>query len=221
MGQTFPMQPRQMVRPRIKEISGVDHPAHQTEGWLMMKSVDAESAEILAEAEAIASDNYAEADFAKESHMDMDFDEEFSKELDGMAPMVKAQFLKQQEQIASLNEEREEMRFEEMAKSLLHLPRVTVSEFGPVLRKAAYNTDEETFGALFEVLKSADNAIAQSGLYREIGTGMGGSPDSPAGTIEAIAKSLVSEDSSLTYAEAVVKAAEANPDLYAQHRQEA
>ena len=206
---------RQMVRPRIKEISGVDHPAHLTEGWLLMKDASPETAAILAQAEALAKSS------APEEEMSMDYDEEFEKALDGMAPIVKERFRDQQSQLNALHDEREVNYFEDLAKSLVHLPKVTVSEFGPVLRKAAGATDEETFDAIFAVLKSADSAIAQSGLYREIGTGHGGTPDSALGTIEALAKSLRSNDPDLTEAEAVVKAAEMNPDLYAQHRMEA
>lgn len=43
-----------MVEPTIKELSGVDHPAHLTEGWLMMKGVSPELAQMLADAELIA-----------------------------------------------------------------------------------------------------------------------------------------------------------------------
>jgi hypothetical protein len=43
-----------MVSPTINEISGVDHPAHLTEGWLMMKDASPETALLLARAEAIA-----------------------------------------------------------------------------------------------------------------------------------------------------------------------
>ena len=45
---------QRMVQPTIKEISGVDHPAHLSEGWLMMKGVSPEIALQLARAEAIA-----------------------------------------------------------------------------------------------------------------------------------------------------------------------
>ena len=212
------MQPRQMVRPRIKEISGVDHPAHLTEGWLLMKDASPETAAILADAEAIAK---GIAPDAPEEETSMDHDEEFEKALEGMAPIVKDRFRDQQAQLSALNDERESTHFQDMAKALVHLPKVTVSEFGPVLRKAASTVDEDTFDAIFDVLKAADSAIAQSGLYREIGTGHGGSTDNALGTIEAVAKSLRTVDPSLTEADSIVKAAEMNPDLYAQHRQEA
>lgn len=42
MGQT-----RKMVNMRIAETSGVDHPAHEHEGWIVMKSASAESVESL------------------------------------------------------------------------------------------------------------------------------------------------------------------------------
>lgn len=42
MGQT-----RKMVNMRIAETSGVDHPAHEHEGWIVMKSATAESVETL------------------------------------------------------------------------------------------------------------------------------------------------------------------------------
>lgn len=253
------MQPRQMVRPRIKEISGVDHPAHLTEGWLLMKSADADTAAILAEAEAVAK-GIAPAT-TKESNMGLapevrsalpddvaeyiksleddvtkakavrksakDEAKEFEKALEGMAPSVQEQFRKQQRSLAeaeavskALFDERETARFEEMAKSLVHLPGVTPAGFGSTLRKAADTTDAATFDGIFSVLKAADAAIKESGLFKEIGTGHHGTSDAQA-SLEAIAKELQTKDNGLTYSEAIVKAAELNPDLYAQHRQEA
>lgn len=38
-------QARKMVNLNIKETSGVDHPAHEHEGWIVMKSASAESVE--------------------------------------------------------------------------------------------------------------------------------------------------------------------------------
>lgn len=43
-----------MVEPTLTELSGVDHPAHLTEGWLMMKGASPEIAQMLANAELIA-----------------------------------------------------------------------------------------------------------------------------------------------------------------------
>ena len=153
---------------------------------------------------------------------------EFEKSLEGMAPIVKERFRQDQRRIAeaesmakSLFAERETGRFEAMAKELLHLPSVTSAEFGPVLQKGAASTDEATFDEIFSVLKAADGAIKVSGLFKEIGTGHGGSGDSALGSIEAFAKELQAKDESLTYADAVVKAAEQHPDLYATHRMEA
>jgi hypothetical protein len=253
--------PRQMVKPKIREVSGVDHPAHLLEGWLMMKDASPETAVLLAQAEAIAK-GIDPSTLAEETNMGLtdevraalpddvrkyigdlesdltvakaaaaapvDDEAEFLKSLEGMAPTVKDAFLKSQRRVAeaeavakSLVDEREAGEFEAMAKSLVHLPKVTPSEFGPVLRKAAASTDETTFGSILDVLKAADKAIAQSGLFREIGTGHGGTTDSALGSIEAVAKSLEEADPALTHAEAIVKAAEQHPDLYAQHRQEA
>ena len=46
--------PRQMVNPKINEVSGVDHPAHLIEGWLALKDASPETILLLARAEAVA-----------------------------------------------------------------------------------------------------------------------------------------------------------------------
>lgn len=48
-----------MVRLAVDETSGVDHPAHLSEGWLVMKSADAEAIEAVIDSltESVVKDN--------------------------------------------------------------------------------------------------------------------------------------------------------------------
>lgn len=152
----------------------------------------------------------------------------FEKSLAGLAEPVRKSIMAQQARNAenermlkSLHNDSENAKFEAMAKSIAHLPGVdTDGAFASVMRKAA-TSNPTAFDGIFKVLKSADAAIVESGFFGEIGSALGGTPDSAVGSIEAIAKSLVKEDPTLSLADAFSKAAEENPELYAQHRKEA
>lgn len=265
--------PKQMVEPTIKELSGVDHPAHLTEGWLMMKGASPEVSLMLARAEAIAkgldpasvtlpvtpATNRSEMNLTDEQRAAMSPEaqtyvksledaataaataaanavsksaedlsaEEFEKSLASLPEPVRKSIAETQRRAAdaekiakSLYDERETNRFEAMAKELVHLPGVdtVTGTFATTMRKAA-ESNPAAFDEVFKVLKAADGAIALSDTYGEIGTAVIGS-GTAASSIEAIAKGLQDKDPDLSYPEAMVKAAESHPELYAQHRKE-
>ena len=153
----------------------------------------------------------------------------FEKAVTTLPPEARDFFLKQQRETAEatriakgLFDERESMRFEAMAKELVNLPGAPVAEVATLLRKASEGMDDDDkFAKLFQILKAADTAIHDSGLWKEIGTGAA----SGAGTgaddaLEAFAKGLRAADPTLSEADSIVKAAEENPELYAQYRAE-
>lgn len=247
--------PKRMVEPTIKELSGVDHPAHLSEGWLMMKDASPETARLLADAELIAKgfdprnhdrtgsvtmpisdaeraalpdsvQDYIkslESSAAPSNDTDADL---FEKSLAALPKEVRKSIRDTQKRAAdaeamvkSLHDDRERSRFEAMAKELSHLPGVDADgEFAATMRKAA-ESNSGAFDEIFKVLKAADAAIDMSGTYGEIGSAVIGA-GTAAHSIEAVAKGYQSEDPSLSYPEAMVKAAESHPELYAQHRKE-
>lgn len=260
-----------MMAPKIKEVSGVDHPAHLAEGWLVQKglNIDPDMAQILHQAECIAKgiDPAATFDLSKGSHTMPISDEaraalpadvqeylksveataaeataeviksaaqsaedvdaaEFEKSLAGLPEPVRKSIIEQQRKTAealgfakAVHDEREDAKFEAMAKSLDCLPGVGEG-YGATLRKAA-ESNPTAFDDMFKSMTAANAAIRESGLFKSIGTGATGTPDA-AGSLEAMAKAAVAADTSgeLTYAAAVAQVAQDNPELYAAHRKE-
>jgi hypothetical protein len=262
----------QMVQPTIAELSGVDHPAHLTEGWLVLKDASPATAKLLRDAELIAKgidpstvrdpqgsdktmpltdeqraalapeaaayikslENAATAtSVTKSAAAASDHDQEaFEKAIAGLPEASREMFRKQQRETADakamakgLYDAAQDTHFENMAKSLVHLPGVDTegaNNFAKSLRKSA-ESNPAAFEDVFRVLKAADSAIEQSGFYKEIGTGAAGA-GSGSDALMAIAKSKFEKakgtDKEITLAEAVTEAAVENPDLYATHTKE-
>ncbi len=232
--------PRQMVAPRLTEISGVDHPAHLLEGWLVQKAkrtgrttVPKLSKEALA---ALPEDAQAYIKslkkVAKESKVTPGFEEPtdaetFEKAIADLPAPAREAFLKQQREAAesrsvakALWDEREAGRFETMAKELAHLPRVGKDgSFAKSLQKAATSAGE-AFDPIFEVLKAADAVIKESAFFGEIGSSHTSVSGSAEESIIAKATELMHADPALTLPEAVEKAATQNPELYRTQRSE-
>ena len=226
------MPPRRMVQPNINEVSTVDHPAHLIEGWISMQKarggdLSPEMTDLLARAEAMTkgkhmpdSDVTNAVDAESFEKAISGLPEEMQKALmDGQRRAVQAESLAK-----ALLDEREDNRFEKMAKELVNLPGVdsesNEQSFAKSLREAAESTTPETFEKLFKVLKSADAALGQSGMFKEYGVSGGSTPGTAGATIEAIAKELRAADPELTEADSIAKAATENPDLYTTHRVE-
>lgn len=126
----------------------------------------------------------------------------------------------------TLLDDREDQRFEAIAKELLHLPGVDAfseeQSFAKALRTVNDAVEPETFSGLLSVLKAADSALAQSGLFKEVGTSGGGAggASSAGASIEGFAKALRDADPELTVPDSVAQAAMEHPELYSQHRVE-
>jgi hypothetical protein len=220
-----------MVAPKVDEVSGVDRAANRHQGWLMLKSESGENMDLSAEDRAGLSEpvlKYLESleTAVTKSEDDAAGDADlFEKSISALPAPVRTQLLKQQRESAeavkiakSLQEEKATDKFEKQARSLVNLPGVSAAT-ATVLRKS-HDADPEAYEDLFKVLKAADNAIGASGLWREIGTGQGDTAGSASGSIEALAKSLMEKDPTLTSAAAIEKAAMENPELASQHRSE-
>lgn len=253
------MPKRQMVQPKINEISGVDHPAHLIEGWVFMKDASPETQALLARAEATALgldpttkgkdmptkpseevlagtpedvqayvkslEDAVAAAVTTAPAAEPTEAEAYEKALETLDPGMREVLRKSQREAAeakslakSLHDAAEDKRFEAMTKELTNLPKVDES-FAKSLR-SAHDADPDAFTPIFEVLKAADGAISQSKTFEEIGTGGSAAAGSAQEKLEGIAKALHEADATLSPEEALLKAAEQNPDLYSQHRRE-
>jgi hypothetical protein len=95
-------------------------------------------------------------------------------------------------------------------------------DFGRTLRKVA-EFDADVFVEMDRVLKAAAAQVAEAALFKSIGAPASiVESGSARERLESIAKSAVESDSTgnLTFAMALAKAAEDNPDLYEAHRRE-
>jgi hypothetical protein len=220
-----------MVAPKVDEVSGVDRAANRHQGWLMLKSESGENMDLSAEDRAALPESVLkyveslETSVTKSEEDDSADADAFEKSISALPAPLRTQMLKQQRESAaaislakSLTEEKATETFEKQARSLVNLPGVSVAT-ATILRKS-HDADPEAYESLFKVLKAADTAIGKSGLWKEIGTGLGDNSDSASGSIEAIAKGLQEKDPSLTSAAAIAQAAYDNPELSAQHRTE-
>lgn len=225
-----------MLSPRINEVSGVDHPAHLIEGWIAMQK--ARGGELSPEMTELLDRVSKSTDPTKGQEMPTDTDTldeldgaAFEKAISGLPDEVRKGLIANQrraiqaETLAkSLLDEREDQRFEDMAKELLHLPGVDSASdeqtFAKSLRAVSEGVEPETFDGLFKVLKAADAALATSPLFKEFGASGGSAAGSAGSSIEAIAKELRAADPELSEAESIAKAATENPELYVTHRHE-
>lgn len=198
--------PRQMVTPKITEVSGVDHPAHLAEGWLLMKALGEQPADL---------NKGIDMPDTEPSEADL-----FEKALADLPEPVRKALLDQQRDAAeakavakALRDEREDARFEAVAKSLTHLP--TEEGFAKSLRSLA-EADPDAYSVVEKALRAANAAMAGSDMFKAIGSDEAAAA-SALGRLEGIAKALREQDSSLTEEQAFAKAASENPDLYNQH----
>ena len=225
---------------QIGEVSGVDHPAHLAEGWSVLKSLtglsDDDMAEVVAEAQAaVAKSQPPSKETVMTDVTPTDSTEDVFKSLP--EPVRKALKEAQDVAVAAVEELKKERGIradvEAVAKAksdFAHIPGLDPVTFGPLLRKAAEAAPEE-FAEIVKALSAADAALAESVLFKEVGssvtptTGSGISKNAGTGTsvysqVQAIAKGLVADGTVKTEAEGIAKAFTDNTDLYAQYTSE-
>lgn len=122
-----------------------------------------------------------------------------------------------EEKLAAEQDAKTTKEFLEKAKGFNYLP-VEPEEFGQLLKTLSASVPD-SFTKLEQILKAADEAIAAGNLYGEVGTSRKheGAGDAY-GKMEAIAKELVAKsEDGLSMPQAIQKAMEQNPQLYAEY----
>ena len=230
-----------LVDLEIEETSGVDHPAHLYEGWLVRKDATA----VLDEALAEARDDTHDTDQGSETvdltptidtpaedvvveepapaiepapvfKGDESASESVTKEL---ADLRKA-FDDVTAEAASLREEREMEKALERVEGWRILPGVVVDDFAPVLRSLR-GADREATAVVEGILDGCAAALSEAGVLKELGTDLDTSSTDAFDQIEALAKSAVEAGRVTTMPEAIGLVATENPDLYTRYRAEA
>jgi hypothetical protein len=134
----------------------------------------------------------------------------------GLHPAVKAEI----EELKKFREAAEEKDLKEVAKKYTIIGKKE-EELVPVLKslKAAGGT---AYDDMIAILDQTVATVEKSGAFTEIGkSGHGGAADGSAESkAESIAKGYMEKDASLSYAMAMAKAWEENPDLVSQYEEE-
>ena len=230
---------RKLVDLTIEETSGVDHPAHLHEGWLVRKNETAVLDQALADLDDQPEpDQGTKMDLETESTIDAPADDVVAADAepviepvelvkaDDQAERVTKELADLRKQLddataeaAALREEREMEKATERVAAWRILPGVVVSEFAPVLR-ALRATSPEATAAVEEIFDGCAEALAEAGVLKELGTDMDDSSTEAWDQIQGLAKSAFEGGRATSIHEAVGLVASENPDLYARYRQE-
>lgn len=205
----------------VKETSGVDHPAHLHEGWLVMKSEDLDSALL----EVIQTDEN------KENPVDLEVTENAQPEVEKAVEdeSVKKELTDLRKELSDLRKQLEDKTVEsealkaarelekaaDTAKAWAAIPGFDAVEFAPVLcaLRAAMPAEAE---AIEKVLDASARALSESSVLAEIGTTAKSENDAWA-TIQAQAQQMVIDGKASDFAKAVTIIATTNKDLYNQY----
>lgn len=199
----------------VKETSGVDHPAHLHEGWLVMKSEDMDSALL----------EVIETDPNKENPVDLEITEveqpevEKAVEADDSVRKELSELRKQLDDVRKENDAlkatRELEKATAVAKAWEVLPELDATEFAPVLCAVREQLPAEA-QIIEKVLDASARALSESAVLAEIGTTTKAENDAWA-TIEAQAHQMVIDGKASDFAKAVTIIATTNKDLYNQY----
>ncbi len=199
---------------KIVETSGVDHPAHLHEGWLVIKSANTSDDIAGTEGELV---DLEVNDFAEE-------ETPVAASVDGPAPEALFKELTDlKKQLSDLQAERESLvaaREIEKAVDASHqwgiLPGLNPQEFAPLLvslRKAL----PEVADAVEKVLTASAVAMGESDILKEVGS-VGADESATAwDKVTAMANDLVASGKADTFAKAVTIVATNNKNLYSEY----
>jgi hypothetical protein len=233
---------KKLVDLEIEETSGVDHPAHLYEGWLVRKDTAAVLDNALADVRNIehdtdqgvetvdlttTTDAPAEDVIVDDGQPVETLTVEVSKADDSVSEMVTKELADLRKALddataeaASLREEREMEKATDRAAAWRILPGVVVDEFAPVLRSIR-GSNPEAATVIEGIFDGCAEAFAEAGVFKELGTDLDDSSADAYDQIAALAKSAVEAGRAKNQSEAIGLVASENPDLYARYRQEA
>lgn len=214
---------------RIGEVSGVDHPAHLSEGWLVLKSAtglsDEEMAEVVAEARSLAkaeSQSPSQEVGMPDTPQTTDtLDEDVFKSLpEPVRKALEESRLVAETALTELRKERDSrLDVEAIAKARAdygNIPGLVPEEFGPVVRKAA-EADPEGVAEILKALATANAALAESALLKEVGSSVtpaAGGTGNAYTQVQTLAKAALDAGEVETIEQGVAKALTDNPRLY-------
>lgn len=234
---------KKMVALKVLETSGVDHPAHLEEGWIVMKSANTQEnshmeqgleeayIERVVELEkALAASHDRIANLEKQyGEMEDDEEEMEDEEEDDMMKSlpepVREMLAKAQAEAdavrAELKKERDDRRdaeFVAKASGWEHLS-LDPKEIGPALRQLT-DVAPELATKIEKALDGANAQAESANIFEEIGRGSAPTGGDAYTKITSLAKSAFDKGEFPTMEQAVSAVVQQNPDLYAAHRNE-
>ncbi len=233
----------------IVEASGVDHPAHLHEGWLLMKSFD----DVLDEADAIesADDSLDDTEVitVSEETVEAEAEEEATEEAtepEAVEAIPETEEAVEPEPVMASVDSPEDFKkeltdlrkraedAETLAKALQHERAVEKAEdrvhgwsYLPQMTEdftKSLVTLRETLPteaeAVEKVLDAANALLSENVSMTPLGTDGELSEESAFGQLEAMAKAAVADGEFSSYVDALQHVSISNPDLYETHRTE-
>jgi len=119
-----------------------------------------------------------------------------------------------EKQLKEEQDQRLVKQFIEKAQSFDNLP-IQASEIGPVFKAIAEKAPKE-FEQIDSLLKAVDEALAQSKLYKEVGSNHQGASNAW-DKVEQMAAGIVQKDESISKEQAITRVLEQNPQLYSEY----
>lgn len=232
---------RKMVNLAINETSGVDHPAHLSEGWLVMKAADPAAVEAAIEKSmsgevpmtveeqlAAAQERIAELEgqVAKHAGEAPEVDDLVKAAPEPVRKMIEDMQKAADEAVAkaaaaeeTLRKERgERLDAEAVAKAASDFEALGLdaAQVGPTLRRLN-EADPDLAKAVETALLAANAKVESADIFTELGKsatrGFSGAEEKAT----AMAKSAVESGAAETFEQALAGVWKNNPDLYTEH----
>ena len=222
----------------VEEASGVDHPAHLHEGWIVMKSTELDEAlDSLDEETHTSTQGEPEVELQTENEVtetveETVVEEEVVETTPEPTPVLASvegpethsavekentDLRKELDDIrkahSDLVEERELEKAIHASSRWAILPELNPTEFAPVLRSLRA-ADPESAAKIEQIFDAATVALGEAGVLKELGTDSAPEGETAWAQIESQAQELVSSGASDSIAKAVTQIAEEQPELY-------
>ena len=206
---------RKMVNLSIEETSGVDHPAHLHEGWLVMKAADSDDVR-----KAMQSNQEAPMD------NEMNVEDVLKEAPDAVRKMYEDMQKATDEAVAKAAEAEDTLRKERderadsdaivKARESYQSLGIDPEQVGPALRRLS-ETDADLAKAIETALVSANAKVESADIFSEIGKSALPSSGSAYEQADVMAKAAFAAGHSATIEQALTDVFTSNPDLYSQY----
>ena len=207
---------------RLKEISGVDHPASLHEGWAVIKNSDNELNVALAEIiepnpdsleTNVDTDVMQEEEEAVQETQVEEIVEVESTELAKELNDVRKELSDTKAKLVDIEENSALEKAVRDAQRWAIVPQLDPVEFAPVLRSMR-STVPDASQKVEEIFDAVAVALGEAGILKEIGSDGSPEHEDSYGPIEAMAKAMGDDGSASSLSDGIAKVAVENPELY-------